>query len=1073
MRAKGRPRRGHGPGRARLRGSVCSVLVSFWVALALVAPLTSMLERWRRRVGRLELDAVVLASATWLAGVGVTTTLLAMLGRFDGASTSAVAGIAAALVWPWGRARPPGRAWTWRATRAAAPLLAVVGLGLALRWPPSDHALGGRDQGTYTLRAQATLRTGELHVVDPVLAAAAGEVGRRSGPADLQGLYRRVDEPWRRDRYEAAYRPGFYLADLDAGLVRPQFLHLHPMLMATAGLVLGPSRVAGVVVIEALVSLLAVAAVARRLWPRGPWALGATALWAVAPLVVWVQRSPLSEGPAAVMTMAGLLAIVRARDGERGELATAAVLLGSIAWIRGNGWLAAPVLLAAQWLVPRGDVEARRAGLVYAAMFGAAVLVHAPTTFPYLHDELLRQLPLDVPPTPATLVVVALGGVGAWATIGALLGASPRTASAVQAMGRAAPWVLTLALCTAMAAALALRPEPLGAPWSRLDPVGPLVGAPALGLAALGLGRVLRRWPHAPAAAHAWLVGLMGVGVVTVALYAQRNLPQLGLYYYGRYLVPELLPAILLLAVEGLRGVHAAVTGPSRARRAIARALAAAGGAGIGWSTAGVLVLHPVTRLHEFAGAERVVEHLAARLPHDAVVIAGGEGWHHGHTWNQVGGALALRHGITVLPYLTREAAYASLHELLVGRPAATGQPAPPVFLLINEATKHHTRVPDDGGAAGPVAAIDDLLPPPFVARRIELVEMLLDRLTPVTDGPPTRVTRDGLRMGLLRVEVDPARAAEVEAWRIVEASAAGWRSEGPRPLRLEGGDPRGGAPCLGDAPLDVTLPAEGGAGDGPVSLVLVSTPGTAALTAGWRLEIDGVAVTIDPPGLPPRERDTLGPIALRERPRALRVRGAEAEVPGARCPHGGLEQVRLLGPEASMLARIAARREHDEGAGVWATTFAPVRALGHPTQPVGWVSGRGLSRYRRGLPAATEVRGLSLVVGPDPPLRLPSAALPDGGTAPLDVVLTLTETAVSPRARVWITIDGQTLPPVDPPDAREGSWQSPPLRWTPTAAAAEITVELRDAAAGDHVLVRDIGLFSRAAPVEGHLSLE
>lgn len=1042
------------------------------VALALAASLAGMLERRRRRVGGLALEGLVLVGATWLAGVGMATTLLAMLGWFDAIATSVVAAIAAVIAWPWGTARPPLHGVPWRAM--AVPLLVLVA-GLGLRWPPSDYPLAGRDQGTYALRAQATLRSGRLDAIDPVLAAAGHEAGERAGPADLRGLYARSDEAWRRGRYEAAYRPGFYLADVDTGRVVPQFFHLGPMLMATTGLVLGPQHVAGVVVLQAALVLLGMWAVARRLWPRGPWALLLVGLVVVDPLEIWLQRTTLSEGTSAVMVTAGLLAVLRARDGDGDELPTAALLLGSLAWIRGNGWLAVPVMLAAQWLVPRPDPAARRAGLVYASTFAAAVLVHAPTTFPYLHDELLRQLPLALPPTPERIVGVAMAGLVAWWVIDELGPLRRRYARLAAPLLRAAPWGLALLLLAGLGTYVLLRGATPERPWSRLDPVGPLVGVPALVLAAVGLRRTLRAWPTAPTAAGAWLLGLGGVVVATVGLYAQRNLPQLGLYYYGRYLVPELLPAILMLAVEGLRGVHALVAGarPGRARRWLAAGVASVGAAGLYASTAGVLVRHPVTRMREFAGAGRVVEHLASRLPAGAVVIAGGEGWHHGHTWNQVGGALAVGHGITVLPYATREAAYASLHELLVGRPAATGEPAPPVFLLVNEATKVRSREADDGQPAGLVAAIDDLLPPPFVTRRIELVEMLLDRLTPTSDGPPTRVTRDGLRMALLQVEVDPARASEVETWTIdgaAGASADGWWSEGPPGLGLVGGAPRAGAPCLDAAPLVVTLPPDGGAGQGPVSVVLVSTPGTAALTPQWRVEIDGEAVAIDPPRLAPRERDTWGPVGLPTRPRTIVVRGAATEVAGARCPHGGLAELRLLGPEAPMLARTAAL----DPASVSAVTFAPAASLGHPTEPVAWVSGRGLSRYRRGLePSDVEVRGLSLVLAPDRPLRLPSAALPDGGREPLELVVTLTGVAVGPSARLVITIDGQPLPSIDPPDARESSWQSPGLRFQPTAAVAELVVELRDAGPHEHVLLRDIGLFSRAAPVPGRLALE
>lgn len=1023
------------------------------------------------------MPSVVLLASAWLAVLGIGTTLLAVLGIFGAISVSVGAGTSAVLMglmgW-WRRAdadrpvadptasvsaRPSTRTGALR--RFGVPV-ALVLLGLGLRWPVIDYPLAGRDQGTYTLRAQHTLRTGGLHAVDPVLANAAEELGERPGPADLVGLYHRHRERWRQDRYEASYRPGFYLADLDTGDVHPQFLHLHPMLMATAGLVLGPSRVAGVTMLYAALSVLGLWAVARRLWPRGAWAELAALLWTCAPLSVWVLRTPLSEGPTSVLMLAGTLAVLRARDEGPRALLVAAVCLGGLSWVRGNGWLAAPVLLAAQWLVPAAERRARRAGVLLAALLGAAVVVHAPTTFPYLHDELLRQLPLSLPLTPGLLVTITLAGLAAWFAVDELGPLRTRESQWLPRVVRRAPDGLAVLLLLGLVAYLALRVEPVAKPFSRLDPVVPLVGLPALGLAALGLGPTLARWPRQPGAPQAWMLGLAGVVVATVGLYAPRNLPRMDLYYYGRYLVPELLPAILLLAVQGLRTIHGALCGSASGprRRAVATVVAVAGALGLGWSVAGVLVRHPVTRLPEFAGAGRVVDHLASQLPPDAVVIAGGEGWHFGHTFNQVGGALAFRHGFTVLPYRTREAAYASLTELLVRRPAATGEPAPPVFLLLNEATKHRVRDPKDPQARVRISGVDDLLPPPFVARQIDLVEMVLDRLTPTREGPPVRVTRDGLRMALMRIEVDPARTERIESWRL-DGHGSGWAIDGPPGLTAQGGAPRDDAPCLGKRPLTLHLPPEGRAGPGPVSLVLVAVPGTAARTPQWSLWIDGQPVAIDPPRRSPRHRDTLGPISWPTRPHTIELRGANKRTRRARCPRGGLAEIHLLGPEAPMLAQ----------AETTAVTFAPARSLGHPVDAVGWVSGRGLSRFRRGIEPSPQVEGLSLVLTPDAPLRFPAAALPDGGQEPLEIVLTLTRTRVNPRTRLEVTIDDQVLPRVDPPDERRGSWQSPPLRVIPRGAAARIEVALRDAAPDEHVLLRDIGLFSRAAPRPGRLS--
>ncbi|MEX1361536.1 MAG: hypothetical protein AB1Z98_00295, partial [Nannocystaceae bacterium] len=500
--------------------------------------------------------------------------------------------------------------------------------------------------------------------------------------------------------------------------------------------------------------------------------------------------------------------------------------------------------------------------------------------------------------------------------------------------------------------------------------------------------------------------------------------------------------------------------GAGRVRVTAAAVTSGLGALGLAWSLAGVLVMHPVTRLAEFAGADRVVDHLAAALPPDAVVIAGGEGWHSGHTFNQVAGALAFRHGIAVLPYRSREAAYASLHEMLVGRPEASGDPAPPVYLLLNEATKDHTRDPDSPHSRVRIAALDDLLPPPFVTRRIELVEMFLDRLTPTSEGPPVRVTRDGLRMALLHVEVDPQREQEVEGWSL-EAEDGQWRTRGRQELVVSGGAPTSDQPCLGREPVVLTMPSDGGAGTGPVSLVLVATPGTAASNGQWTVQVDGEMLALEAPRTTPLRRDTLGPFALQQRPREVTITGAPKKTKRARCPYGGLAQVRLLGPDAPMLG---AAETH-------AITFAPARALGHPVSPVAWVSGRGLSRQRPGLSPEPEIEGLSIVVAGGPPLRFPAAALPDGGEHPVDLVLTLTGSSTSPGARLSVVVDGVALPPVDPPDRRDRSWQSPALRWVPTSPTASITVQLLHAGPEDRVRLRDIGLFSRAPPVPGRLA--
>lgn len=994
-------------------------------------------------------EAIALVSAIWLVLVGIASTLLSLFGAFDGPRVAIATATIGALAWMSSRRsversvrRRPRLRLHGRSLLVAG---LVVGGGLSLRLPPADYALAGRDQGTYTLQAQHALRTGGLGLVDPVLAAASREVETRPGPGDILGLYPIRGDAWAADRYEGAYRPGFYLADRERGRVVPQFLHLHPLLMATGGLVLGPSRVTWVVTLEAALALLCVWTVARRLLGSVPWALVCAGLVAASPLLCWVHRTALTEVLATVLLFGAVLCVLRSEEHGPGELARAGLLFGATAWLRGHAWVVAPVVAMLLLLVPPGDRATRRGSLVYVAIVVAGVLAHAASSWPYLHDELARQLPGDLHPSPGQIAIGAAGGLMVWWSIDERWGArrtSDRVARAGARLVARAPLVLGLGLVTVFGAWLVLRGGEATRPFSRLDPWIAVAGAPLSVLAALGLAS-LGRARLSLTAAHVWLVAIAASVLVTVGLYAQRNLPQLHLYYYGRYLAPEAWPIAALAATHAVRRIGVALARWRRAAFAVTVGLCGL----LAWSVAGVLVVHPVTRLREFAGAEAAVDHIAAQLPEGAIVIAGGEGWHHGHTWNQIGGALALRTGVTVLPYRSREAAYATMHELLVERPRATGLPAPPVFLLLNEATKPYTR---DGDV---VAGIDDLLPPPFFATRIDLVELEVDRLTPTREALPTRVTRDGLRMGLFAVEVDPARRAAVKRHRlsVIEDRVV---AEGGAVVR--GGRPKKGRACLDPRePLRVELPPVAPGDAGPVSIVLVATPGTSSATPHWRVRIDGAAIDTEPPGAPARARDTLGPIVVARRPTEIEIRGSKRRHRGRACPHGGLAEVRVLGPDLPVLDRASKS----------VRGFGPPHDLGVPVRPASWVSARGLSRYRPGVSPPPEIRAVSMVLRPGTDLSFSPEWMPDGGRRPLDVIVTLARSRAGPDARLVVLLEGEPVLEVAPPATRDGSWQSSVATLPPPGPVARFGLRL----VGDpdaQVFVRDIGLFSRAVPI-------
>lgn len=1035
--------------------------MSFASIAALLGLLLSLVLRRRRRRARLGLDDLVLALVMHTGLVGVTATLLAWCGWFGPHGLGIACAALALVCWPWTlereRAPPVERPTSLGHTLI---LLAIVAGGIGLRQPTIPAALAGRDQGTYVLRAQLSVRTGTLGWTDPVLASAGRELDGVASPAgalDLLGLYATSHDPWRRDRYDGAYRPGAYLGDRETGEVIPQFFHLHPMLLAASEAVFGPGRLYFALTWISGLWLVSLACCARRLWPRGPWAALALALVASSPLAIWTGRTPLSENPMALFEWAALLAALRMRDGvEREGAGLVAAFLGFCAGVRGNALLLLPVVLALAWLRPRGGSSSRAAYLVLASLL-ASVVVHAATSYPYVHDELLRQLP-GVGLGPASLVTLAVFAALAWIVVDVelrllatarLLEPLPKLLAVVCFAAFVLWWSL-------------LDAAPPGRPYSRLDAAPILLGAPLLVLAGVGTIVVARRWRPQPD--QIWLVALAAIVPVTALLYAPRQLPTLSFFYYGRYLVPELLPAAALAATAALEfGVHK-LAGPSGAldeslaRKRIAGGLGIAAALALLWSVAGPLIRYPQLRLREHAAANEALEWLAARLPNDAIVIAGGEGWHNGHTHNQVGGALAMAHGVTVLPYRTREDAWISAWELLVTGPARRGQAPPPVFLLVNEAAHQHTR--KDGTR---VALLDEQLWAPFVVERASLLELFVHALTPVPDQLPTRVARHELRMGLLRLAVDPHALARIEQFEFDRSVPP------PAGVSIRAGLHDDGRTCVSPKrPLKLVVPRSAW----PAHVVVVAGDIDLRMSSrvpSWSLTIEGVPVALEPPkGLPGHARATLGPapIPLRAANESatdtltLEIQGAalpEAQRSPTDCPYGSVAKIYLLPRERSSVFELAPTQ-------IELTTIAPADTLGHEIKPTTWVAGRSLSRYRPGTTPTPELTGLAMRLPAGmslsfAPIDLPLGEL--GRPRPLDLLVTLAGTWTDDQAQLHLYANDRRIGTIHPPAMRKGSWIAPPIVWRPQQDRAQLRLELISPSGGA-LEVRDLALFAR-----------
>ncbi len=1013
------------------------------VLLAVLALAAALLRRWACWQGTARtIEALVLVGAGLLALVGLLATVLAVLGWFSAPALVFVLTAAAVLTWPWGqvasgepeRLPPPDDVRVWLV--ACGLVLAT----LALRIPTIPAELGGRDQGSYILRARHTLRTGAIDLIDPVLAAAGREREDRPGPGDILSLYPPAASLDRAGRYEAAYRPGFYLSDRVRGHVVPQFLHLHPSLLATCGLIFGPEHMPLLLHLEAVLSVLALWALGHRLLPRGPWALLAASLYLASPLVVWVHRTPLTEPLTGLLLLAAALALARGLRTGGDFTVIAALLLGTTAWIRGNAWLSAPLVLGILWLLPAGP----RRRVAPTCLFGlliSSLAVHVVTSFPYLHDELHRLLGALAPLSLTSVALVAGLGAATW-LVGDRLLAHQR--------GRIARLPAALVLAAFLALALYAFLAARGGGHSRLDPAAPLLGVCLILTAAAGALRFARLRPVADPHA-VWLLAIASASVLTLALYASRNLPHATLYYYGRYLVPELLPVACLLAAYAASAVHLYMS--ARTGSTLARVAATGLPLALLAVQLAPYLTHPITRLQEFAGAERAIDALASEIPADAIVIAGGEGWHSAHTFNQIGGALAIGRGRTVLPYRSQEAAYAALHELLIAGPRARDRVVPQVFLLLNEATHSYRPRDAQGRPLGPVAAIDDRLPAPLIAHPVALVELLVDRLTPVEGELPTRVTRADLRMALFEVRVDESLQSRLSTWRFLDGSP-----QGPVGLSITADSWTAGQLCLDPERQLVLTPPRGL--DGPVSLVMVAgTDGPGG--EHWEIAVDGKSLDLRP-AAGAVERDTLGPYALAVAPRRITIRGSQQAQPDRLCPHGNLAELRLLPPDSAGFAR-------DEAP--WARSFTPPSDLGHPTTPITWVAGRSLSRARPGTSPAPVGGGLTLPLRPGQRLDFAATAVPGDSRAAHDLVINLRDLELDATARIQIWEGDRQVAELDPPDHHPGAWQSPPLAWQPRAPLAQLGLLLVNADEQARVQLRDVAIFDRRVIATSELS--
>ncbi|HZR83353.1 MAG TPA: glycosyltransferase family 39 protein [Candidatus Binatia bacterium] len=565
------------------------------------------------------LEAIYLTLVTGLVVLGWLGVALATAGRFSAESVGACCALAAAAIVALG-----GRRAHVRAPRAGLAELAVVGILVASAVAyarPHEYVLGGADAGTYMNVATGIARTGSLVVRDDWVALAArhDDASLRPSPKHLRTRFIQF--------------VGWYVDDDDPARVLPQFLPLHPALVAVA-IAAGGVR-AGLYVAPAcaLLGLAGVFLVARRLFGAATGAVAA-AILAATPTQLFFARYPTAEPLTFALVFAGLLAYQHLRDDERRSLAFG-VLGGSAFGAAALARIDVPVVLAlvAAALVAEAVAASWGRGWTAFAIALALFVAHAAAhgallAWPYVWNVFegpVRGAAAALERHPRSLPIAAVAGAAlALAAIAA--GARAWRVAAARArrdrLARLARTSLAAIVVAASAYAYFVRPAiarratsttwPSGLEYPLLDAqnwvrVGWYLTPFGLALATAGLAVVIARGQLARA-------GLfVAIGAVTTAQYVARILTTPYHIYAMRRFVPIAMPALAIFAAAALTAIARSPRVPR------ARVVAAV-------ATAALLVAilarsRPALAGRDFAGAIDWLYTLQSRLRPGSVIL--------------------------------------------------------------------------------------------------------------------------------------------------------------------------------------------------------------------------------------------------------------------------------------------------------------------------------------------------------------------------------------------------------------------------------------------------------------------
>jgi hypothetical protein len=443
----------------------------------------------------------------------------------------------------------------WQLRRVSVWVVAILAAALLLRLDLFPNLMGGQDQGLYTNLARVLLRERSL-VFDDAF--------RSQLPSALQLLY---------DQSHMAS-----VTALGAGRFTIDFYPLHPAWMAASGWLLGNRYFTGSLLFFSFLGLVGAYRLAGELYDSRVAARLALALFGLNPALVFFAKFPVAETVASAFAVNGFLFWLR---GSRTDNARLRVFFYAVSLLCFNGlfytrpqfiiYLPFIVLLVCGCFLPIAASEKRVSCLRFSAalllVFGVSLLFYRfvqPTLFEamvYDHfANVANSSRMYLVLVVATTAIAGAFGV-AWLTWQLNSRGVDMRLRLYSFAAATAPYLIALAVLAAIPSIIALYQTGEMSPFHFSVPVGEdafiiryhvvyrwaqLVSPIGL-LLLIALPAFRMQW-----SLPAWLA-VAFLATCFVVVLAQPTIPYL--YYYGRYLSSEIVPASLIV----LAGLFAAL----------------------------------------------------------------------------------------------------------------------------------------------------------------------------------------------------------------------------------------------------------------------------------------------------------------------------------------------------------------------------------------------------------------------------------------------------------------------------------------------------------------------------------